>query len=127
MALGHASEGAGPGDVHMSQRRHPGGVNLLFAEGHVAFLRTSLGHTNYLVPATRAGGEVVSVDAYRGGPVPIRTRAPLPTARLLPASCGSEEVGERRTPLPLDRVPEAVLKAAKAKLPGYTFGRVFTI
>jgi hypothetical protein len=46
---------------------------------------------------------------------------------LLLASCESEEAGERKTPVPLDQVPEAVMKAAKAKLPGYTFDRSYKI
>ncbi|HWE38524.1 MAG TPA: DUF1559 domain-containing protein [Isosphaeraceae bacterium] len=68
MALGHAGEGFGPGDrfgdVNMFHSLHPGGVNFLFADGHVAFLKTTMDYKTYLALSTRAGGEVVSAAAY---------------------------------------------------------------
>ena len=68
MILGHAGEGVGPGDprgdVNQFFSRHPGGVNFLFADGHVAFLKTSMNYNAYLALASRAGGEVVSADSY---------------------------------------------------------------
>jgi prepilin-type N-terminal cleavage/methylation domain-containing protein/prepilin-type processing-associated H-X9-DG protein len=42
---------------------HPGGVNALFCDGHVAFAKTSFDAGIWRAVATRAGGEVVSADA----------------------------------------------------------------
>jgi len=39
---------------------HPGGVNMLFADGAIHFLRSDLDHAVLLALGTRAGGEVVS-------------------------------------------------------------------
>jgi prepilin-type N-terminal cleavage/methylation domain-containing protein/prepilin-type processing-associated H-X9-DG protein len=69
MVLGHAGEGAGPGDprsdVNQFYSLHAGrGVNFLFADGHVAFLKATMNYRTYLALATRAAGEVVSADAY---------------------------------------------------------------
>ena len=43
---------------------HPGGVNALFCDGHVAFARDSIALSVWRALATRAGGEVVPADAY---------------------------------------------------------------
>jgi prepilin-type N-terminal cleavage/methylation domain-containing protein/prepilin-type processing-associated H-X9-DG protein len=40
------------------------GVNFLFGDGHVAFLKATINYNTYLALSTRAGGEVVSADAY---------------------------------------------------------------
>jgi prepilin-type N-terminal cleavage/methylation domain-containing protein/prepilin-type processing-associated H-X9-DG protein len=69
MVLGHVGEGAGPGDpnsdVNQFYSFHSGrGVNFLFGDGHVAFLKATINYRVYLALATRAGGEVVSADAY---------------------------------------------------------------
>ncbi|MDR3620270.1 MAG: DUF1559 domain-containing protein [Paludisphaera borealis] len=44
--------------------RHPGGVNFLFADGSVHFLKDSINPAPWRALATRASGEVVSSDAY---------------------------------------------------------------
>jgi prepilin-type N-terminal cleavage/methylation domain-containing protein/prepilin-type processing-associated H-X9-DG protein len=44
--------------------RHPGGANFTFADGHVAFLKASISPYTYNALGSRAGGEVVSSDAY---------------------------------------------------------------
>src|SRR5262249_51828831 len=44
--------------------RHPGGVNFLFGDGSVHFLKDSISLPTYRALATRALGEVVSADAY---------------------------------------------------------------
>jgi prepilin-type N-terminal cleavage/methylation domain-containing protein/prepilin-type processing-associated H-X9-DG protein len=67
MVLGHAGEGHGPGDprsdVNQFYSLHSGGgVNFLFADGHVAFLKSTMDYKTYLALATRAGGEVISGD-----------------------------------------------------------------
>jgi prepilin-type N-terminal cleavage/methylation domain-containing protein/prepilin-type processing-associated H-X9-DG protein len=43
---------------------HPGGVNCLFADGHVAFLKDSISLSSWQGLATRAGGEVISEGEY---------------------------------------------------------------
>ncbi len=43
---------------------HPGGVNLLFCDGHVAFMKDSVNLLTWRAVSTRAGGETVSGDAY---------------------------------------------------------------
>ncbi len=68
MVLGHAGEGAGPGspnsDVNQFYSLHGGssGVNFLFADGHVSFLSSSINYQQYLMLATCAGGEVVTIS-----------------------------------------------------------------
>jgi prepilin-type processing-associated H-X9-DG protein len=69
MVLGHAGEGVGPGDprsdVNQFYSLHSGrGVNFLFGDGHVVFLKSTISYRTYQALATRAGGEVVSADAY---------------------------------------------------------------
>lgn len=44
--------------------RHPGGVNFLFADGSVHFLKSSINPAPWRALATRAGGEVISADAF---------------------------------------------------------------
>jgi prepilin-type processing-associated H-X9-DG protein len=65
MILGHAGERVGPGDprsdVNQFHSQHSGGgVNFLFADGHVSFLKSTMNYRTYQALATRAGGEVVS-------------------------------------------------------------------
>jgi prepilin-type N-terminal cleavage/methylation domain-containing protein/prepilin-type processing-associated H-X9-DG protein len=43
---------------------HPGGVNLLCCDGHVLFDKDSVDPRTWRAVATRAGGEVVSADAF---------------------------------------------------------------
>jgi prepilin-type N-terminal cleavage/methylation domain-containing protein/prepilin-type processing-associated H-X9-DG protein len=69
MVLGHAGEGVGPGDPHGDVNQfhslHAGnGVNFLFGDGHVTFLKSTMNYRTYLALATRAGGEVISGDSY---------------------------------------------------------------
>jgi prepilin-type N-terminal cleavage/methylation domain-containing protein/prepilin-type processing-associated H-X9-DG protein len=44
--------------------RHPGGVNFLFADGSVHFLKDGINPASWRALATRAGGEVVGADSY---------------------------------------------------------------
>ena len=67
MVLGHAGERKGPGDptsdVNQFFSLHAGrGVNFLFIDGHVAFLKATMNYKTYFALATRAGGEVISGD-----------------------------------------------------------------
>jgi prepilin-type N-terminal cleavage/methylation domain-containing protein/prepilin-type processing-associated H-X9-DG protein len=43
---------------------HPGGVNLLFCDGHAAFIKDSVNLVTWRAISTRAGGEIVSADAF---------------------------------------------------------------
>ena len=44
--------------------RHPGGVNVLFGDGSVKFVKDSVNLATWRALGTRAGGEVVSADSY---------------------------------------------------------------
>jgi prepilin-type N-terminal cleavage/methylation domain-containing protein/prepilin-type processing-associated H-X9-DG protein len=44
--------------------RHPGGLNFLFADGSVHFIKQSISPIAWRALATRASGEVVSADAF---------------------------------------------------------------
>lgn len=44
--------------------QHPGGVNMLFADGSVHFLRQQIDRAVLLALGTRAGGEVVDGSEY---------------------------------------------------------------
>ncbi len=44
--------------------RHPGGSNFAFADGSVHFLKNSINLVTYCALGSRAGGEVISSDAY---------------------------------------------------------------
>jgi len=43
---------------------HPGGVNVLFADGSVHFIKNSINQYTWWSLGTRANGEVISADAY---------------------------------------------------------------
>jgi prepilin-type N-terminal cleavage/methylation domain-containing protein/prepilin-type processing-associated H-X9-DG protein len=43
---------------------HPGGVNILFMDGSVKFIKDSIAPATWWAIATKAGGEVISADAY---------------------------------------------------------------
>jgi prepilin-type N-terminal cleavage/methylation domain-containing protein/prepilin-type processing-associated H-X9-DG protein len=43
---------------------HPGGANFAFADGSVKFIKQTINTQTYMALGTRAGGEVVSADAY---------------------------------------------------------------
>ena len=66
MVLGHAGEGAGPGDprseVNQFFSQHGDGVYFLFCDGHVSFLQRSMDYKSYRALATRAGRETTSGD-----------------------------------------------------------------
>jgi prepilin-type N-terminal cleavage/methylation domain-containing protein/prepilin-type processing-associated H-X9-DG protein len=44
--------------------KHPGGANFLFGDGSVKFLKKSISMPTYNALGSRAGGEVISADAY---------------------------------------------------------------
>ena len=43
---------------------HPGGANMLFADGSVHFLKNSINQVTWQALATRAGNEIISADSY---------------------------------------------------------------
>jgi prepilin-type N-terminal cleavage/methylation domain-containing protein/prepilin-type processing-associated H-X9-DG protein len=43
---------------------HPGGVNVLFADGGVRFIKNAISQSTWFALGTRAGGEVISSDSY---------------------------------------------------------------
>ena len=47
-----------------ARSRHPGGVNILFADGSVRFIKNSVNLAAWQAIGTVAGGEVVSSDAF---------------------------------------------------------------
>jgi prepilin-type N-terminal cleavage/methylation domain-containing protein/prepilin-type processing-associated H-X9-DG protein len=47
-----------------ARSRHPGGVNALLGDGSVRFIKDSLNPAIWQALGTRAGGEVISADAY---------------------------------------------------------------
>jgi prepilin-type N-terminal cleavage/methylation domain-containing protein/prepilin-type processing-associated H-X9-DG protein len=50
--------------VTAARSLHPGGVSVLFCDGHVQFAKNSVGLTTWRAISTRAGNEVISSDAY---------------------------------------------------------------
>jgi prepilin-type N-terminal cleavage/methylation domain-containing protein/prepilin-type processing-associated H-X9-DG protein len=60
--LNTAGNNAGANDELYSF--HPGGVNCLFADGHVQFIRDTIGIVTLRSLVTLSGGEVISADAY---------------------------------------------------------------
>ena len=47
-----------------AQSNHPGGVNVLFADGSVRFIKDSINPQTWMALGTRANGEVISSDSY---------------------------------------------------------------
>jgi prepilin-type N-terminal cleavage/methylation domain-containing protein/prepilin-type processing-associated H-X9-DG protein len=54
---------AGEGAFTASSR-HPGGVNVLFADGSTKFIKSSISPQTWWALGTRAGAEVLSADSY---------------------------------------------------------------
>jgi prepilin-type processing-associated H-X9-DG protein len=55
------------GPTYMSlcaSSKHPGGVNTLFADGSVHFIKNSISPVTWYALGTIAGGEVISSDSY---------------------------------------------------------------
>jgi prepilin-type processing-associated H-X9-DG protein len=52
-----------------SNSNHPGGVNALFADGSVHFIKNSIGAITWHGLGTISGGEVISSDSYQPGGV----------------------------------------------------------
>ena len=56
----------GPDDGNFSnaQSNHPGGVNVLFADGSVRFVKDSINPQTWMALGTKANGEVITSDSY---------------------------------------------------------------
>ena len=52
------------GHLHVPTSSHPGGVNTLFADGSVRFVKDSVSQMVWMSLGSRDGGEVVSSDSY---------------------------------------------------------------
>jgi prepilin-type N-terminal cleavage/methylation domain-containing protein/prepilin-type processing-associated H-X9-DG protein len=50
--------------AHNASSHHPGGINVLFCDGSVKFIKSTIGINTWWALGTRAGGEVVSSDQY---------------------------------------------------------------
>ncbi|AGA27040.1 DUF1559 domain-containing protein [Singulisphaera acidiphila] len=47
-----------------SRGRHPGGVNTLFGDGSVKFIKNTINIVTWMSVSTTKGGEIISADAY---------------------------------------------------------------
>jgi prepilin-type processing-associated H-X9-DG protein len=47
-----------------ARSRHPGGVNVLFGDGSVKFLKDTINLSIWQGISTTKGGEVISADAF---------------------------------------------------------------
>src|SRR5262249_24535967 len=58
--------GCSPDDSLFSnaQSNHPGGVNVLMADGSARFIKSSISPLTWMQLGTRANGDIVSADAY---------------------------------------------------------------
>jgi prepilin-type N-terminal cleavage/methylation domain-containing protein/prepilin-type processing-associated H-X9-DG protein len=50
--------------AHVASSHHPGGVNVLFCDGSVKFIKQSINTPTWWALGSRSGGEVVSSDQY---------------------------------------------------------------
>ena len=50
--------------MKFARSRHPGGVNALFADGSVRFIKNSINVWTWRALGTTRGNEIVSSDAY---------------------------------------------------------------
>ena len=51
-------------NITNANSNHPGGANVVMADGSVRFVKSTLATNIWWALGTRAGGEVVSSDAY---------------------------------------------------------------
>jgi len=60
---GDCNEDAG-GGMYAMRSRHSGGVNTLFADGSVKFIKNSISQTTWWALGTKAGGEVIDASSF---------------------------------------------------------------
>jgi prepilin-type N-terminal cleavage/methylation domain-containing protein/prepilin-type processing-associated H-X9-DG protein len=58
------SSGCDDGSFQNVNSRHPGGANVVFADGSVHFIKSSIAIKTWWALGTRANGEVISSDSY---------------------------------------------------------------
>ena len=56
--------GGDSGGAYSASSRHPGGVNIAFADGSVRFIKSTVAPVVWWALGSRAGGEVISADQY---------------------------------------------------------------
>ena len=59
--INNSSEGS---DFNGSRSRHPGGVNLIFGDGSVRFVKNSISPPTWIAIGSIGAGEVISSDSY---------------------------------------------------------------
>jgi prepilin-type N-terminal cleavage/methylation domain-containing protein/prepilin-type processing-associated H-X9-DG protein len=59
-----ATAAIGDAEFVVANSNHPGGVNVLMADGSVRFAKDSINQATWWALGTRAGGEVISADSY---------------------------------------------------------------
>jgi len=62
--LGCDVQSADHGNITPATSNHPGGCNVLMADGHVQFIKSSISMNTWWQLGTRANGEVISSDSY---------------------------------------------------------------
>jgi len=62
--LGTSSWSAADGNYENANSNHPGGANMLFADGSVHFIKGTINIKTYWALGTKAGGEVISGDSH---------------------------------------------------------------
>jgi prepilin-type processing-associated H-X9-DG protein len=68
--IGGCRDGGTPGQFpndgfsYGASSGHPGGANVLFGDGSVKFVKSSISYQTWWALGTRNGGEVISADAY---------------------------------------------------------------
>jgi prepilin-type N-terminal cleavage/methylation domain-containing protein/prepilin-type processing-associated H-X9-DG protein len=62
--LDHEGGGFAFGQYMNATSNHPGGVNVLFGDGSVKFIKDTINMQNWWALGTRNGGEVLSADSY---------------------------------------------------------------
>jgi prepilin-type N-terminal cleavage/methylation domain-containing protein/prepilin-type processing-associated H-X9-DG protein len=68
--IGGCRDGGTPGQFpndgfsYPASSAHPGGANVLFGDGSVKFIKSSISYPTWWALGTRNGGEVVSADSY---------------------------------------------------------------
>jgi prepilin-type N-terminal cleavage/methylation domain-containing protein/prepilin-type processing-associated H-X9-DG protein len=50
--------------AHVASSRHPGGVNVLFCDGSVRFIKSTINLQTWWALGSRSGGEIISSDQY---------------------------------------------------------------
>jgi len=63
-SCGHSGDWGRMGNVVAASSNHPGGVNVLMADGSVKFIKNSVSFATWYALATPDNGEVISSDAY---------------------------------------------------------------